>query len=88
MLAYEDMFEWLRQKAKVDFVDNETGKPITRMGRILSCFWCTTLYASPFVVVAMALNMRWLLLVLAASGGSIILQHWTRINRDVLQKGD
>lgn len=83
LLCYEDMFEWLRQKAQVDFTDLKTGRPITRMGRILSCFWCCTLVASPFVVVAMVLNLRWVVIVLAASGGSIILQHWTRINRYV-----
>ncbi len=83
LLCYEERFEWLRQKAKVDFVDPETGIPITRMGRILSCFWCCSLYVAPLVVVTMIFNMRWLLIVLAASGGSIILQHWSRLHRYV-----
>lgn len=82
MLAYERMFEWLRQRAQIDFVDDE-GAPITRLGRILSCFWCVTLMVAPLVVWMLVLNMRWLLLFLAASGGAIILQHWSRINRYV-----
>ncbi len=82
MLVYEGMFEWLRQKAQVDFVD-DNDVPITRMGRVLSCFWCTSLYVSPFVIILMVLNMRWLLLYLAASGGSILLHHWSRVRNYV-----
>lgn len=82
LLCYDYMFEWLRQKANIDFVD-EDGRPITKMGRILSCFWCTSFWVGILVAVLLALGLHWVLLPLAISGGAILMQHWTRLNRDV-----
>jgi len=85
LLVYDYSFEWLRQLVKVDFTD-ESGKPITRLGRIFGCFWCMSLHVGLWVAAAMALGARWLLLPFALSGSAIIFNHWTRIVRDVMRE--
>jgi hypothetical protein len=82
LLCYDYSMEWLRQLAKVDFVDDQDVS-ITYAGRILSCFWCTSLFVGIQVVVLLIFKLHWTLLPFALSGGSIILNHWTRIVRDV-----
>lgn len=77
-LCYDYSFEWLRQRVGVDFEDDE-GRPLGVFARILSCFWCTSFWVGAVV----AFLPEWALLPFALSGGSIILNHWTRIVRDV-----
>lgn len=82
LLCYDDWFAWLRQLARVDFVDT-SGRPITVLGRILYCFWCTSIISAIITTIVFVLGVRMPIYMLAASGGAIILHHWTRIVRDV-----
>lgn len=85
LLCYDDLFHWLRMWAKVDFTDS-SDRPITFVGRVLSCFWCASLVAVLFVFLLWETNCKLLVYMLASSGGAIILHHWTRIVRDVANK--
>lgn len=83
LLVYDKIAQPLRDLAKVEFLD-ETDTPITFWGRILSCFWCTSIVVA-FVILPLTFwrLWKWALLPFAASGAAILLNHWTRIVRDV-----
>lgn len=85
LLVYDDWFQWLRDKACVDYVD-EAGEPKTFWGRMLACFWCTSVLVS-ILVTALLISPVWFITVpFALSGGAVLLNHLTRIFRLWSQK--
>ena len=80
LLVYESWFEWLRQMANVDFVDDRD-VPLGFFGKILSCFWCTSLLMAIVCCILLAADWDFILWPLAASSGAILLNHLARVNR-------
>lgn len=76
--VYEKSGEWLRDAAKI-WVVNERGEHLTRWGKVLSCFWCTSLYAAVLLAPIMFTDWWWLLVMPAASGAAILLNHIARV---------
>lgn len=80
LLVYDDWFQWLRDKAGVDYVD-ETGEPKTFWGRMFACFWCTSILVS-VPITLLLISPIWVTIVpFALSGGAVLLNHLTRIFR-------
>lgn len=84
-LTYEVWGQPIRDLAKVYAVD-ESGMPITFWGRLLTCFWCTSLVVSVLVspiCLAYEWNIHWipgvLLNIFALSGGAILINHASRV---------
>lgn len=77
-LVYERWTEKLRMRAGVDFED-ENGYPITFWGKVLGCFWCTSLLTSVVTVAIAYTALWWLLLPLGVSAAVILLNHIARI---------
>lgn len=81
-LVYEHWTEGLRQRAGV-YILGDDDLPQDIAGRVLACFWCVTMLVSLPVTLVLLYRWWWALLPFALSGGAIILNHWTRIVRDV-----
>lgn len=79
-LVYENSGQWVRDAARVYAVDSE-GMPITFWGKMLSCFWCTSLpVAGVCGLLAYASWWTWwVLLPFAVSGAAILLNHISRV---------
>jgi hypothetical protein len=77
-LVYESNGQWIRDAAKTYAVD-EDGTPVTLWGKVLSCFWCTSLIVSGVCGGASLLSIWWVLLPFAVSGAAILLNHVARI---------
>lgn len=79
-LAYERWTETLRARLGVDMVDDE-GIPITFWGKVFGCFWCLSLFAGLLCCLLALANMWLVLILLACSGGVILLNHVSRVFR-------
>lgn len=77
-IVYERWAEPLRARAGVDFVD-EFGVPISFWGKVLDCFWCVSLFAGLLTVGVAYTPAWWLLLPLACSAGTVLMNHVARI---------
>jgi len=79
-LAYERWTEGLRMRLGVDMVD-EHDVPVSLPGKVFSCFWCLSVPAAALCVVFAHVGAWPVLVVLAVSGGAVLLNHATRIFR-------
>jgi len=77
-LVYEKSGDWIRDAAMIWAVD-EFDVPKTFWGRILNCFWCTSLIVSGVCGGMAFLPIWWVLLPFAVSGLAILLNHLARI---------
>jgi hypothetical protein len=83
LICYSKTTEWLRAEMGVYQVDDQ-GQPLTGMGRVLSCFWCTAWILSLVLCWFWIGSWGWRtpLVGLAASGLAILVNHWSRMERD------
>lgn len=81
LLVYGRWGEVIRYKLGTHMLRDD-GLSISPVGRVLQCFWCTSLMvALPFAGLCGTGNWQyWLLWVFALSGGAILLNHLCRIN--------
>lgn len=77
-LVYEKSGQWVRDWAMVYAVD-EDGQPVTYWGKVLSCFWCTSLHVGGVLWLLVVSPWWWVLLPFAISGGAILLNHIARV---------
>jgi hypothetical protein len=83
ILSYDYWTQWLRNFAKV-YQEGADGHPKTLLGKVLGCFWCSSLASSIAVLILVVLGLDWIVWLLALSGGAILLNHVTRIYREFL----
>ena len=58
LLAYDDIFAWLRRSVK----------PKSLLGRLFACPYCTGIWFAILMAVLVGLNTSWALIVLLALG--------------------
>jgi len=84
LFVYDDVLQWLRERARVHLLD-ENDRPRTFWGKVLGCFWCTSLLVGAILGLWKVLlpELVWVFLPFALSGAAILVNHLTRIHRDV-----
>lgn len=81
ILVHEKWGEGVREWAKV-WMQDKDGIPLTRLGRILSCFWCTSfLVAIPLAIWALGWNTHAIIGGCAIGGAVVLLYHWSGMHR-------
>ena len=67
------MFDRLRKLVGVYFTD-ETGMPLSFLGQLLGCIWCTSVWVAAFVTVVMFTDWWVVLVPFALSTGAILIE--------------
>lgn len=77
LFVYEEgpweLFEKLRYKTGVYFLNPDTEQPETMLGKLLSCFWCTSIWVA--ALVGLILTQSWTIIVVvpSLSAGAILI---------------
>lgn len=68
------IFVWIRERFGIvhDVLGFPHGYPNTLWGKLFECYWCLSVWVGAMVTVMMALDLWWLLLPVALSGGAIL----------------
>ncbi len=83
LLTYDKTLLFLRTWAGVYYPIGEDGLPEKFLGKILDCFWCNTMIGAVVVFGLYLIGAWYLVAALGLSGGAILLNHYSRIYRDV-----
>lgn len=86
ILYSEQMFDWGRKRFGITHdADGPVMYPGTFAGKVFECFWCLSLVSGAFLTISiLPLTGLWrwgIILWLASSTGSIMIERWMRIGR-------
>jgi hypothetical protein len=68
------VFVWFRERFGIvhDVFGFPHGYPNTMWGKLFECYWCLSVWVGILVTVIVVIDLWWLLLPFALSGGAIL----------------
>lgn len=81
LLVHEKWGTPIRDRAGV-WIEGADGRPITFLGRVLNCFWCTSaLVAIPLAIWTFGPSTHALVGGCAIAGGTVLVYQWSGMYR-------